>query len=65
MKTVMYVLVAMIIYFFRLLNSQYIIQNMSKRKATLVLYEEAVRDTLNFVEGDDGDMETILSPLCS
>ena len=65
MKTVMYVLVAMVIYFFRLLNSQHIIQNMSKRKVTLVLYEEAVRDTLNFVEGDDGDMETILSPLCS
>ena len=65
MKTVMYVLVAMVIYIFRLLNSQHIIQNMSKRKATLVLYEEAVRDTLNFVEGDDGDMETILSPLCS
>ena len=64
----MYVLVAIvIIYFviinFRLLNSQHIIQNMSKRKATLASYEGAVRDILNFAEGDDGDIETIASPL--
>ena len=36
---------------------------MSKRKATLASYEEAVRDILNFAEGDDGDIETIASPL--
>ena len=34
---------------------------MSKRKATLVSNEDAVRDILNFVERDDGNIENILS----
>ena len=36
---------------------------MSKRKATLVSYEDAVQDILNFVEGYDRDLENILPPI--
>ena len=32
---------------------------MSKRKVTTVSYEDAVRNILNFVEGDDGGIENI------
>lgn len=36
---------------------------MSKRKVTTVSYEDAVRNILNFVEGDDGGIENIPLPL--
>lgn len=36
---------------------------MSKRKATLASNKDAVQDILNFVEGDDADIENILQPI--
>ena len=36
---------------------------MSKRKATLASNKDAVQDILNFVEGDDADIENILEPI--